>query len=128
MSLREPKPNDIWTHRNGNSYRVLFVTNTGHEHPDHPPHVVYVGLRNSAKWSNPLDTWHERMTFEHNSHPGLEEAGIGGLYVHSTRDIPMQPKLKDAPKNLFTTGPQHNWLEGARWADYLWRKALGVIH
>ena len=39
-----------------NGYTVLFITNTEHSHPNHPPQVVYEG-DNGRKWSRSLELW-----------------------------------------------------------------------
>lgn len=46
-----------------NGYTVLFITNTAHSHPSHPPQVVYEG-DNGHKWSVDLDRWPGSLTPE----------------------------------------------------------------
>ncbi|MEE8608958.1 MAG: hypothetical protein V3S55_15245 [Nitrospiraceae bacterium] len=57
----DPKAGQTWVHRNGIPYVVLFITNTEHETPSHPPDVIYVGM-NGSWWSRPLSDWHRSFT------------------------------------------------------------------
>jgi len=58
----EVKENSVWKHKNGNSYRVLFLTNEHTERPKiYPVTVVYKGC-NGNVWSRPLSGWHSSMT------------------------------------------------------------------
>jgi hypothetical protein len=43
-----------------NGYEVIFVTNTAHEHANHPAQVVYNG-DNGKIWSLPLNKWPGRL-------------------------------------------------------------------
>lgn len=59
----DPAPGEPWTHKNGRRYIVMHVTNRHHDHPDHPPDVVYQSesYRHHV-WSRPLSTWHQSFT------------------------------------------------------------------
>ena len=50
----------FWQHKNGNVYKVLFLTNTSNLSELHPVQVIYEG-RNGNKWSRPLSEWHKSM-------------------------------------------------------------------
>jgi len=51
-----------------NGYTVLFITNTAHKHPNHPPQVIYQG-DNGKVWSLPLVEWPGKLI------PEEEESG-----------------------------------------------------
>ena len=58
------EPNSVWTHKYGNRYKVLFLTNEKSERlEDYPITVVYYNLQNKTLWSRKLDDWHRSMTF-----------------------------------------------------------------
>lgn len=74
-----PKRGDVWTHKNGIDYVVLYVTNLAHIREDHPPDVVYAtkagpdtkhlayGSDTPAYdytkiWSRPLSDWSRSFT------------------------------------------------------------------
>ncbi len=50
-----------WTHRNGNVYTVLFLTNKAAPSERYPLTVVYHG-ENGNVWSRPADDWYRSMT------------------------------------------------------------------
>lgn len=56
-----PLCNTIWTHRNGNKYKVLAITNLPDEER-YPKTVVYQGIVNEALWSRPVSDWHRSMS------------------------------------------------------------------
>lgn len=56
-----PLSDTIWSHRNGNRYKVLFITNLPDE-PRYPKTVVYQGVTNGMLWSRPVSDWHRSMT------------------------------------------------------------------
>lgn len=63
MQPPEVMPLDVWRHKNGADYRVLFVANTHHESEKHPPVVVYETLRDlDLKCSRSLSDWHRSFT------------------------------------------------------------------
>lgn len=62
-SFGQPFPiNDsVWEHRNGNQYRVLFLTNVETERQDeYPTTVVYMNINNGKLYSRPLSRWTEK--------------------------------------------------------------------
>lgn len=59
--VEEPAIGSVWMHRNGNLYRVLFLTNGSDRPATYPRTVVYEG-ENGARWSRPLADWHRSMT------------------------------------------------------------------
>lgn len=61
---KTPTSGSTWRHRNGNLYRVLFLTNVVTFRPDHPPDVVYESTTHDALWSRPLADWHRSFTEE----------------------------------------------------------------
>lgn len=64
MNFTKPKINSEWTHRNGNSYRVLMIANEGSEKEDYPVTVIYQGLQNGKIWSRPLSDWYRSMSYK----------------------------------------------------------------
>jgi hypothetical protein len=55
--MMDPKPNETWTHYNGNVYTVMFLTNTsGKPNSNYPVTVVYKG-NNGNVWSRPIRDW-----------------------------------------------------------------------
>lgn len=60
-----PQPGQIWKHRNGVLYTVLFLTNTAHISARHPPDVVYTRIERTDPtnyWSRPATDWHRSFT------------------------------------------------------------------
>lgn len=53
--------NSVWTHTNGNKYRILMITNTDSTNSDYQPTVVYQG-ENNKLWSRLLSNWDRSMT------------------------------------------------------------------
>lgn len=64
LDPKDPRVEDLWRHKNGNTYRVLFVTNLGKRSEEHPPQVVYAGAFGNV-WSRPLSDWHRSMTLDY---------------------------------------------------------------
>lgn len=57
-----PEPGSVWSHRNGNVYEVLFLTNVTDSYDVHYPlTVVYKGA-NGKTWSRVAADWHRSMT------------------------------------------------------------------
>lgn len=56
-----PKAGDCWTHRNGNIYEVMCLTNLPDE-PRYPTTVVYRNVNNGTLWSRPLSDWFRSFT------------------------------------------------------------------
>jgi len=53
----------LWTHTNGNVYRVLFFTNEDNNKPDmYPVTIVYQNEVTGTLWSRALYDWHRSMT------------------------------------------------------------------
>jgi hypothetical protein len=54
----EPFPGTLWRHHNGNTYRVLFLTNIETERQDkYPTTVVYQNTINNKRYSRRLVDW-----------------------------------------------------------------------
>jgi hypothetical protein len=51
----------VWTHRNGNIYQVLMITNLPDEER-YPKTVVYQNLANQTLWSRRFDDWLRSFT------------------------------------------------------------------
>ena len=58
----KPEPGNIYEHRNGNLYRVLFLANE-FGNSDYPVTVVYEGINNRNKYAETLDKFLEKMGF-----------------------------------------------------------------
>lgn len=52
----------VWRHNNGNSYRVLFISNITSTKEEYPPTVNYINTYNQTVWSRPVSKWHKSMT------------------------------------------------------------------
>lgn len=50
-----------WSHRNGNVYRVVAVSNLHSDKDEYPPYVTYQG-GNGRIWTRLLSDWHRSMT------------------------------------------------------------------
>ncbi len=57
-----PKVGSLWTHSNGNVYRVTGLTNTETECDRYPVTVVYQNVNNGAMWSRALSDWYRSFT------------------------------------------------------------------
>ena len=61
--LHDPEAGELWTHRNGNVYKVLMLTNIQLDRQDkYPTTVVYQNISNDAKYSRKLSDWHRSMS------------------------------------------------------------------
>ena len=62
LVLRQPESGTVWTHRNGNTYEVVCVTNvTEGDDIRYPLTVVYRG-ENGKMWSPVAADWQRSMT------------------------------------------------------------------
>ena len=68
-----PQPGQIWRHRNGIPYRILFIANEWSTNPAYPPTVVYYTdnrpAEHAARWARPLHDWHRSMTLVEDAMP-----------------------------------------------------------
>ena len=57
--LQTPRVNSMWTHKNGQRYRVILIAN---DNPDrqaeYPTNVVYTNTSNFTTWCRPLSKWY----------------------------------------------------------------------
>lgn len=59
QTVEDPKPKELWQHKNGITYRIdMVIMNGGKEDEDHPPVVVYTNLTRPRTYSRPLSDWH----------------------------------------------------------------------
>ena len=60
-----PRPLDVWRHRNGTEYVVMFLTNVGESpHGEHPVEVVYRKRGDlESRRSRTLELWSRTMTY-----------------------------------------------------------------
>lgn len=65
-----PEPGTVWRHRNGNLYRVEFLTNLPDD-PKYPKTVVYRNVNNDTLWSRRYDDWHRSFTYAENDRQGV---------------------------------------------------------
>ena len=57
-----PELKSRWKHRNnGQTYRVLMLTNVNATRRDYPLTVVYETCSLGEVWSRPFERWHESM-------------------------------------------------------------------
>lgn len=62
-NTKRPDTDQIWQHRNGQRYVVLFVANLPNN-DRYPEIVVYYTMGEPHKrWARPLSDWHRSMTF-----------------------------------------------------------------
>lgn len=62
-----PSVSSTWMHRNGNSYRVVAITNTSKPSSNvgderYPATIVYLNVSNGTLWSRRADDWHRSFT------------------------------------------------------------------
>jgi hypothetical protein len=58
-NARIPKKDEIWIHRNGRNYKVLFLANdTKDPNTTYETYVVYQSVDSGTYWTRPLADWH----------------------------------------------------------------------
>ena len=61
--VKNPAPNSIWQHKNGDQYQVILIANEHTERPnEYPITVVYRRLKDDKVWSRTLSRWHGSFT------------------------------------------------------------------
>lgn len=58
-----PMPGSVWSHKNGNRYAVVLISNADSERQDkYPATVVYRNVENGKVYNRKLSDWHRSMT------------------------------------------------------------------
>lgn len=60
MKDKTPEAGEVWLHKNGIPYRVLFLANDGRR-GSYPVSVVYEGS-NGKRWVRELSDWHRSFS------------------------------------------------------------------
>jgi hypothetical protein len=58
-----PTPGSVWSHKNGNHYAVILISNAESERQDkYPTTVVYQNVENGKVYNRKLSDWHRSMS------------------------------------------------------------------